>query len=228
MLKNIQRFSARALHTYPSTRHFTSFPPLKMGSLSAPATATSLPYWQVNIPPQEREEECPDFLRNIDEKDIKLLSTLQSDYKLQTWEELASDISTNRLDVLQRTPLDRRRYLAFNHGIIQKYGSLLRFIREVRLQWPTPYFPSGYEKFSDECVRAGDVKVLPNDWPYGVEPGILHLVVWLKFELEEAGELGDLSAAERARIEEYVQRTFVERCGRENVSAVLVFFDAVG
>lgn len=188
-----------------------------MAASSAQTNGTPLPYWQVNVPPQEREESCPDFLRNISERDQKIISTLQNDYKLQTWDELKADVAANRLDIFQRTPMDLRRYLAFNYGLVKQYGSLLNFIREVRLQWPTPVVASGHPPFSEAGIEAGDVKVLPNDWPYGIEPGVLHLVVWLKFELEEAGDLGDLSVKARNEIDEYVDKYFVERCGRENV-----------
>lgn len=66
-----------------------------------------------------------------------------------------------------------------------------------------------------------DVKILVNDWPYGIDPKIVHLVVWTKFELEDDEGTGDLRNDVRQGIEGYVGRVFGERVGRENVSLCL-------
>ena len=42
-----------------------------------------------------------------------------------------------------------------------------------------------------------------------MEPGILHIVVWLKNKLSIEGPAGDLTGESRASIEDFVQRTFV-------------------
>jgi hypothetical protein len=59
-------------------------------------------------------------------------------------------------------------------------------------------------------------KILRNDWPYGVEAGIEHLVVWTKFSLggEEQGE-----DTGRAAIERFMGETFYTHIPRENVSS---------
>ncbi|KAL1847199.1 hypothetical protein Plec18167_002042 [Paecilomyces lecythidis] len=59
-----------------------------------------------------------------------------------------------------------------------------------------------------------DYRVLRNDWPYGLAPGITHLVVWLKTPVAVKPEDGDVTDESRARIEEFVQRTFVDRLKR--------------
>lgn len=58
-------------------------------------------------------------------------------------------------------------------------------------------------------------KILRNDWPYGVEAGIEHLVIWTKFSLggEEQGE-----DTGRAAIERFMEGTFYGRIPREDVS----------
>jgi hypothetical protein len=49
---------------------------------------------------------------------------------------------------------------------------------------------------------------LYNDWPYGIDPDIVHLVVWTKFELEDDVETGLSTAESHQQIDDYVQRTF--------------------
>jgi hypothetical protein len=56
-----------------------------------------------------------------------------------------------------------------------------------------------------------DYKILPNDWPYGLAPGITHIVVWLKPRLESEPSRGDLTPKSRAQLEEFVQKKFVDR-----------------
>lgn len=46
----------------------------------------SLPYWLMNIPRNEWPAECPDFLRNLPEKNIQILSTPDERYRRQDWE----------------------------------------------------------------------------------------------------------------------------------------------
>ena len=150
-------------------------------------------------------------------KDQEVLSTPQSDYSLMTWEELSGYVAKNRLDIFQRTPLDLRKYRAFNYKVIQQYGSIMNFIQTVKLKWPSPIVAKGaaFEFDEDVCVQY-------NDWPYGIDPEVVHLVVWTKFSLEEAGVEGDLSDAERKRIDNYVEETFRKEksLGAANVSVM--------
>lgn len=64
-----------------------------------------------------------------------------------------------------------------------------------------------------------DYIILYNDWPYGVDERIVHLVVWTKFELpaDPASKIGDMSTTTRAFVNDFVEKTFVSTCGRENV-----------
>lgn len=55
---------------------------------------------------------------------------------------------------------------------------------------------------------AGDLTILYNDWPYGIDQRIIHLVVWTKFRFEEDSETGDLTPEARRLIDDYVSRTF--------------------
>lgn len=64
---------------------------------------------------------------------------------------------------------------------------------------------------------ADDIKILYNDWPYGVEQGIIHLVVWTKFELEDDPATDDLTPRARQEIDEYVNKTFCTWVSPEKV-----------
>ncbi|KFX95214.1 hypothetical protein O988_05902 [Pseudogymnoascus sp. VKM F-3808] len=208
-----------------------------MGSLTE---ASTLPYWQVNVPPEEREEECPSFLLSAKGKDVEILGTPDSEYKRMTWPELQGHISRNRLDIFQRTPIELRRYFAFNYEIKKKYGSIMNFVLGEKLHWEHPIVADGepFEKDSDLSIKR-------NDWPYGIDERISHLVVWTKFPLEEdpttGGDSrtfpaslpetvsrvepaqedpttgGDLSDRQRKQIDDYVEKTFRVQCGSDNV-----------
>ena len=56
--------------------------------------------------------------------------------------------------------------------------------------------------------KVDDYKILFNDWPYGVEKDIIHLVVWTKFELEDDPATDDLTPRARNEIDEFVGKTF--------------------
>jgi hypothetical protein len=51
--------------------------------------------------------------------------------------------------------------------------------------------------------------VLTNDWPYGFESGITHLVVWTKTPIQTDEIRGDVTLPSRQIIEDFVRRYFV-------------------
>lgn len=53
----------------------------------------SLPYWLMNIPREQWPAECPDFLRNLPEKNIQILSTPDEHHKRHDWELVKEFIS---------------------------------------------------------------------------------------------------------------------------------------
>lgn len=65
--------------------------------------------------------------------------------------------------------------------------------------------------------RIEDIRILYNDWPYGIEEGVVHLVVWTKFELEDDPATDDLTPRARQEIEDYVTRTFRSRVPSDQV-----------
>ncbi|RYP81974.1 hypothetical protein DL770_005735 [Monosporascus sp. CRB-9-2] len=175
-----------------------------MGSLD------TVPYWQVNIPHEERTDECPEFLRNLSVKDIGIISTPDSEYRASTWEEVQQLVQDNRLDLFQRVPSELRRYLAYTWKLRQEYGSVMNFVLTQRLQWEMPVVPRGKPFEFEE-----DIKILRNDWPYGIDKRIVHLVVWTKFDLEDDPITTDLTDKARQEIEAWVQQKFGSRMPRE-------------
>ncbi len=165
--------------------------------------AQDLPYWQVNIPEHLRTTECPEFLRNVSDKDRGIISTPDSDYEVDSWPVVQHKVAQNRLELFQRAPSELRRYLAFTWKLRRDYGSVMNFILTQRLEWTVPIAPRGRPFEHDD-----DIKVLRNDWPYGIDKRIVHLVVWTKFVLEVDPATGDLTETARAEIDAFVRRTF--------------------
>ena len=88
---------------------------------------------------------------------------------------------------------------------------------QKRLKWsPLPSStPESGPKFAlahpEPFHDKRDFNCLPNDWPYGFDVGIVHLIVWLKHRLESEPVRGDLIPKSRKQVAEFVQRTFVDR-----------------
>jgi hypothetical protein len=187
-----------------------------MGSIT-PNTSECLPYWQINVPPHLRTPECPVFLASLNLKDKGIISTPDPEHHILSWPEVQSIIARNQIDLFQRTPSDLRRYLAYNWDLKQQYGSVMEFVLQKRLGWSLPIAAEGrpFEK-------GEDIKVLWNDWPYGIDARIVHLVVWTKFVLEDDPVTDDLTERARSEIDAYVDEVFGRRVGKENVSLVIL------
>lgn len=96
------------------------------------------------------------------------------------------------------------------------------FICQKRLHWE-PLTSSSTEKgpvFACESSipfeDSDDYKILRNDWPYALTPDITHLVVWLKNQIPVDEATGDVTPESRHRIEDFVDRTFVEGLGQSD------------
>lgn len=175
-----------------------------MGSYSYP---DPLPYWQVNVPPEDREEKCPEFLRDVSNKDVGIIGTPNEEYRVQTWQEVVGFIHTDRLADFRRWPSDLRRYREYIWELKRAYGSVMNFMLKERLCWHEPVVPRGSRPF--ECHE--DFKILMNDWPYGLDKRIVHLVVWTKFDLPDDRET-------EAEIEAFVDRVFSPGVSQDKVS----------
>ncbi|CAM1506917.1 Fc.00g065580.m01.CDS01 [Cosmosporella sp. VM-42] len=175
-------------------------------------SSDAMPYWHCNVPEDQRTAECPDFLRKLSEKDLGIISTLDSDYHISSWDEVRRIALSNRLELFQRVPSELRRYLGYISSLVKTYGSVANFIFQERLGWSQPITPRGVPfEYED------DIKILYNDWPYGIDPRIVHVVVWTKFELKSDPATGDLTDQARAEINDFVTRTFQSRVPGDRV-----------
>ncbi|KAL2219643.1 hypothetical protein M432DRAFT_362614 [Thermoascus aurantiacus ATCC 26904] len=156
---------------------------------------------------------------NLTELDRKVLSLTDEEFVPHDWENLKDIISRNDLGALVRRPSDLRRYIAWSNDVRAEYGSVTNYILQRRLGWSAEETKDGYSfPVHDPTPFADprDYRILRNDWPYGFAPGITHLVVWLKTPLAvKPGGEGHITDESRARIDEFVRRTFVARLERE-------------
>ncbi|KAE9968904.1 hypothetical protein EG328_007170 [Venturia inaequalis] len=169
-------------------------------------------WWNFNIPSYQQTLKCPDSLVHLSDKDRRLIGSWDSDYDRLTWDEVKEIIAANRIDEFQRVPSDLRRYRQYIYNLQNTHGSVLKYIQNNLLRWPT-LDPKG-----PPFTCPTDVKILYNDWPYGLDERIIHLVVWTKFELEEDERTGDLTDAARNQIQDYVDHTFGSRMDSRDVA----------
>ena len=64
-----------------------------------------LPFWLVNVPRDQWPAECPDFLRDVGEKDRMIIGTPDPDYKRLSWQEVQEIISILPIVLFIRLPL---------------------------------------------------------------------------------------------------------------------------
>lgn len=88
---------------------------------------------------------------------------------------------------------------------------------EERLKWdplPTSTPETGPRFDVQDSVpfaNPADYRIMPNDWPYGMDSGIRHLIVWLKVRLESEPTRGDMTPKSRQQIQDFIQKTFIDR-----------------
>ncbi|KAI1536825.1 repeatdomain containing protein [Pyrenophora tritici-repentis] len=164
-----------------------------------------LPFWLVNVPADQRPSECPDFLTGCSEKDKRIIGTPDEEYQVLSWAEVRDIVQNDRVDKFHRLPSELRRYRQFTYYLEKEYGSIMNFIVNERLKWTTMEPRGGPFQFTD------DIKILYNDWPYGIDSDIVHLVVWTKFELEDDPETGLSTEVSKKQIHDYVQKTFAPK-----------------
>lgn len=140
-----------------------------------------------------------------------------------SWQDLCDIIAQNNLAALGRRPADLRNYLRWKHYIdnTRLRGGVLEFLVTERLHWALnddevsnvdsksgriAVVPPANPRFM-ACVK-DDLKILRNDFPYAMKPGIYHVVVWVKTKIPVA-QTGDLTPESRSLINRYVTATFV-------------------
>ncbi|KAF7168972.1 hypothetical protein CNMCM5623_001853 [Aspergillus felis] len=170
---------------------------------------------------------------NLTDTDREVLAMTDDQFVPHDWDNLKDIIARNDLGALKRKPSDLVRYLSWSRDTKAQYGSITNFICKRRLGWHLPE-PAGTSDSSGTAVAdsepvfpynnpipfadPSDYKILRNDWPYGLAPGIVHLCVWLRTPVPVQEHGGDLTDESRALIEEFVERTFVARLAREGYS----------
>lgn len=86
--------------------------------------------------------------------------------------------------------------------------------------WGSPSFtPRSVVPFED----ASDYRVLINDWPYGLGPGIQHIVVWSRTTIATDPTTGDMTPESRAQIQAFVESYFIDSLGPDSKDRVLWF-----
>jgi hypothetical protein len=207
--------------------------------LTTTPTSLSTLWWNTNLPPAEQTPVCPSYLiyATHHQKERSNLATPDALFTRKTWPEVRSLIAANRLDQFTRVPSELRQYRKWTEGIVREYGSMMRFVLEERLGWKeggeiglegrfgekgTPVY-SVFIVYLDEWLltipptSTANWKILRNDWPYGLDTRIVHLVVWTKFSFPSDPLTDDLVPASRAEIEGFVRQTFSRVCGEKNV-----------
>ena len=116
----------------------------------------------------------------------------------------------------------------------REYGSVMSFVLQERLKW-RDLTVKGDKPFTCPGKRLSwlrrsllrkltrwveDIKILYNDWPYGIDEKIVHLVVWTKFDLEDDPATDDLTPKTRKEIDDFVQKTFCGRVSPDHVSGL--------
>ncbi|KAK7887425.1 hypothetical protein LTR67_009845 [Exophiala xenobiotica] len=149
--------------------------------------------------------------------DREILSMSNDEFSPHTWEEIKQIIAENDLHLFKRWPSDLRRYIKWSADTKAAYGNIPNFVMRERLRW-TP-LPSSTAKTGPEFAvedptpfaHEADYKILINDWPYGLDEGIRHIIVWLKTRLESEPTRGDMTPKSRQQVEQFIHTNFVNR-----------------
>ena len=101
------------------------------------AEESKTPFWNVNVPPDQHTQDCPDYLEYAlhNDKDRGILSTPDEQHQQQSWQVVTTLIHNNRLDLFQRLPSDLRTYRQYCHRLTQTHGSVMEFVVQDRLRW---------------------------------------------------------------------------------------------
>lgn len=128
------------------------------------------------------------------DRDVAILSQAGGPVRDLAWPEVQQVVAKMELFRFQRRPHDLRNYLRWKHATELAFGEtdagsgarvsgVLLYILKVRLEgrWGTdlPIYNSAAGRTLLEDV-AQDACILSNDFPYAIDPSIVHVVVWLR------------------------------------------------
>lgn len=103
----------------------------------------------------------------------------------------------------------------------------MAYLLNQRLFWEPLEDDTGALRFhvqkAEPFADAADFKILRNDWTYGVEDGIRHIVVWIKQRLP-VDEKGALSAEGRRMVDGFVKREFRAKAGEMREGDKVMWF----
>lgn len=103
----------------------------------------------------------------------------------------------------------------------------MTYLLQQRLFWKPLDDGSGALKFqtsnSTPFADVVDYKILRNDWTYAFEPGIRHIVVWLKQRLPVDSE-GALNDEGRRMVLDFVEREFRGKAGETEEGSKIIWF----
>jgi hypothetical protein len=155
------------------------------------------------------------------------LSLADSDFTPHSWSNLHRLISTNQLDELKRWPSALKAYLAWTAHVKENYGSVMAYLLQQRLLWEPREDETGALSFDVRSATPfadpGDYQILRNDWSYAFEPGIRHVVVWLKQRLPVDAE-GALDDEGRRLVTKFVNEEFRQRAGEVKEGRKIIWF----
>jgi hypothetical protein len=125
------------------------------------------------------------------------------------------------LEQLKRLPSDLHKYLRWSFKTKKAYGSITNFVVQERLAWTprdvnqpvTAHSFTHHSSVPFEDRR--DYAILLNDWPYGFEPGIKHILVWSRTPIAVDDTRGDVTVESKHIIEDFVERHFVCTLAKE-------------
>lgn len=123
--------------------------------------------------------------------------------------------ANNELEQLKRLPSDLHKYLRWSFKTKKAYGSITNFVVQERLAWTARYVdqPVTAHSFTHHSSvpfeDSRDYAILLNDWPYGFEPGIKHILVWSRTPIAVDATRGDVTTDSKRIIEAFVERQFV-------------------
>lgn len=200
-------------------------PPFQIDTSSLPSTFQST--WKSNPDPTALpfpRENPPFALTAIDWHQLTLSD---ADFTPHSWSNLHDLISSNQLDELKRWPSQLKAYLAWTAHVKQKYGSVMTYLLDQRLFWEPIADDTGALSFNVRDVvpfaSTEDYRILRNDWGYAFEPGIKHIVVWLKQRLP-VDEDGGLTESGRGIVNGFIEREFRRKAGEKESASKIVWF----
>lgn len=129
--------------------------------------------------------------------------------------------ANNQLEELKRLPSDLHKYLRWSFNTKKAYGSITNFVVQERLAWTPkdPDQPVSAHSFTHHSSvpfeDRRDYAILLNDWPYGFESDIKHILVWTRTPIAVDDDRGDVTPESKRIIEDFVERQFVSTLAKE-------------